>query len=536
MKSHNNWLIKILHYAVWWCFIILVSIACVYSLYLFPRTSDFLTDADIIQLPTIFLDLQVDLSNFWGWKLPEAPYYFPDTIVFLAINWLVKDSWRSIFTYSLVQACCLIFSLWWIYRATGGKKIEVIFAVLLGAIFTFTNIYTQLFSGIQGFITPYIYYLCSYIHFGTYICCLICLAASLSYIRNHRRSLLLFVVAITLLTTASDLLFAIYFTIPFIAATVIAGKIKSIAIDRNLKRFCYLIFSASFIAYIFNKYFDSLAATTTVEIKLSKILASIKALTTDLWQTAISEKIFLTFTVFIPLLFLLLLVIKNLQADRSSLFRDTDKSAFKFLISLYVILAASANLGAVLVLGKYTSIPHARYLTFVYYSPGLIFLILIAVWLEKIKHINKIAIAASVTIAIIAATSLFTKKLLPIAQILPPPNYATCFNLNKPQAGLAGYWESKPLVVFSQRKIQVATINEEGQASVGNNNRYWYTDSWAKPGTKPQFEFILIKSLNRNAIASHYGKPNRVQACADSEIWWYDNSEAVYAQLMRDEM
>ena len=157
--SHDNWLTKVLHYGGWLCLTLLVLIACIRTLYLFPGTSNILTDADLIQLPTMFLDLKVDLGNFWGWKLPDAPYYFPDTLVFLLVNWLVRDSWRSIAVYSLVQAALVVLSLCWLYWELGGEKREVFLIILLATALAFTNIYTSIFSSTQGFITPYIYYL-----------------------------------------------------------------------------------------------------------------------------------------------------------------------------------------------------------------------------------------------------------------------------------------------------------------------------------------------------------------------------------------
>ncbi|MGL5940342.1 MAG: hypothetical protein ACRC2S_08150 [Waterburya sp.] len=104
--------------------------------------------------------------------------------------------------------------------------------------------------------------------------------------------------------------------------------------------------------------------------------------------------------------------------------------------------------------------------------------------------------------------------------------------MNKPSAGLAGYWQSKPLITFSQRQIQIATINEQGEPSVGNNNRYWYTDSWENAGSIPQFQFIFMRSLDQNAIAHRYGNPDRIEACTDSEIWWYNSPQTVYSKLM----
>lgn len=111
MKISNDWSIKVLSSGALLCCILLVLAACIQMLYLMPGTSENLTNSDIIQLPTLFLDLRADINNFWGWKLPDAPYYFPDTAAFLLINWLIQDSWWSIPVYSLFQVGLLISAL-----------------------------------------------------------------------------------------------------------------------------------------------------------------------------------------------------------------------------------------------------------------------------------------------------------------------------------------------------------------------------------------------------------------------------------------
>jgi hypothetical protein len=541
--SHNNWLIKVLNSVGWLCLVLLVSITCIHTLYLFPGTIDLLTNADIIQLPTMFLDLKADLGNFWGWQLPEAPYYFPDTLVFLLVNWLIQDSWRSVAVYSLVQACLVVFSLSWLYQEIGGKRREVFLIVLLATALAFTNVYTTIFSRPQGFVSPYIYYLASYIHFGTYICSLICLAGSLNYFRTRRKSLLAVVTTMVFLTTTSDLTFAIYFTIPFIITLAIASKARLSSFSIIINRFYCLIFSASLIAYAFNKYFDPLATTAIREIKLSKIILSIKTIGIDLLQTSISEKIFLTCAVLLPLSYLIAITVRlSIKYDKANSVAspdfnsldNTDRSIFQFIVCLYVALAVVVNIIAVIALGKYTEIAYVRYFMFVYYSPGLIALILVSLSLEKIRHINNVVIAAAVVVTINSFTSIVTKESLSISQIFSPPDYASCFPLNQPQAGLAEYWQSKPLIAFSQRKIQIATIKEQGEPYIFNNNHYWYTNSWTNPGSLPKFQFILMKSLDENAIATRYGKPDSIEACTDSEIWRYNDSQTLYSNLMKD--
>jgi hypothetical protein len=541
--SHAHWVTKVVNFVAWLCFVLLVLITCVHALYLFPGTGYILTDADIIQLPTMFLDLKADLGNFWGWKLPEAPYYFPDTLVFLLVNCLVQDSWRSIAIYSLVQASLVVFSLLWLYQEIGGKKREFLLIVLLATVLAFTHVYTTIFSSTQGLVSPYVYFLASYIHFGTYICSLICFAGSLSYLRTRKKSWLALVTALVFLTTISDLTLAIYFTIPLMITLAIARQARVLSASTTINRLGYVVFFTSLTAYIINKYFDPLASTTSVEIKLSKIILSIKTISINLWQASTREQIFLTVTIILPLAYLIVMTIR-LSIKHNQLKHRTASTEFKplnhqdesipqFIICLYVAVGVILNIITVMILGKYTGVAHARYLLFVYYAPGLTALILVSLLLEKIRHVNNIVIMIAVVISLISFTSIVAPESPSISQILAPPDYASCFALDQPQAGLAGYWQSKTLIAFSQRKIQIATINEQGEPSTWNNNRYWYTDSWAKPGSLPEFKFIFMRSLDQKAIATRYGKPDRIEACTDSEIWRYNDPQALYSHLMK---
>ena len=169
---------KNLQYIAWISLIFLVLVTCIKKLYLFPGVTDMLTTADMIQLPTLFLDLQVDLNNFWNWQLPDAPYYFPDTLVFLLINYLVQDSLWSILLYSLAQSLGFTIGISWIYFGLGGKKIQYFWTLYLSCLILFTIAYTVLFDKIyNNLMTPYVFSLVSYIHFGTYLCYVFCFAA-----------------------------------------------------------------------------------------------------------------------------------------------------------------------------------------------------------------------------------------------------------------------------------------------------------------------------------------------------------------------
>ncbi len=538
--SQVSWWNKTLQVVGWLGWSLLVIVVCIRTMYLFPGTSEILTDADIIQLPTMFLDLQTNFNNFWGWKLPDAPYYFPDTVFFLIINWSVGDSWQSIVSYSILQASLVVLPLCCIYHLWGGKNLRICLLVLLGGLWIQTQIYTKIFSQVGGLATPHIYYLSSYIHFGTYIASLACLAIALAYISSNHKFWLLAVGFISFISTVSDLIFAVYFTIPFIGAMLILDRAEILP-EIGLKRYSNVLFFSAFAGYIFNKYLDPLAATTTVELKLSKIYLSFVGLISDLWNSSLLDKLYLGITIILPLIYLVFYLLQNIDrlSSQSNIANRNYSVIFPLLTCLFVLNGVLFNIFAVILLGKYVDVPSARYFMVVYYSPGLVSLILLSLnWEQtdikyKNKYKNQIQLTIAAIITIVCLNSIFSNQSASL-QVASPPDYASCFDLNQPQAGLAEYWHSKPLIAYSQRKIQIATIKLQGEPNIWNNNRYWYTDSWQNPGNPPQFQFILMHSLDKDAIAKRYGQPDRIDTCTNSEVWWYDNPQQVYANLMRD--
>lgn len=524
-----------LQYVAWIGLIFLVLTVCIKKLYLFPGVGSMLTSADMIQLPTLFLDLQADLNNFWDWQLPDAPYYFPDTLIFLLINYLVKDSLWSILLYSLAQSLGLIISLSWIYFELGGRKIQFFWTLYLGSIILFTVVYTALFDKISNnLLIPYVFSLVSYIHFGTYLCYVFCFAASLKYFRTQKKYLAWAVVCITLITTASDLLFAITFTVPFIFTIVICNRYRLINSKKH-QFFLTVLFLASLAGYIYNKYFDSLGATAPVKLKLTKAIASIGSLFSSLWEMPLDQKVFMSLTILLPLCYLVWHL--KIASNKISAVRNGSNNPYlpSFIASLFVITSCMVNLAVVIILGKYTGVSKARYLITLYYMPGLMTLLLLGLQFERAKIKSKTSITlATATVIGVSALSILLGQQEPIMSEIVPPDYASCFDLEQPQAGLADYWYTKPLIAFSQRRIQIATINDQGEPYTWNSNRNWYRDSWQNPGSPPMFRFIIMANLDPGAITQRYGQPDKTEACSNTEIWWYNKPQKIYDSLMRD--
>ena len=221
------------------------------------------------------------------------------------------------------------------------------------------------------------------------LCVLFC--SCLKYYRIQNKYLAWAIISIALITTASDLLFAITFTVPFIFTIVICSR-NSLINSKKHRVFLGLLFIASLVGYIYNKYFDPLGATASIKLKPTKAITSIESLLSSLWQMPLDQKVFMSVTIFLPLCYLawhLKVASSKITSDVEDGFNNLNKRSF--LASLFVITSCVTNLAAVIILGKYTGISEARYLITLYYMPGLMALLLISLQFERAKIRYKIS-------------------------------------------------------------------------------------------------------------------------------------------------
>jgi hypothetical protein len=493
---------------------------CIYILYLVTEVSDIAINADLLQLPTMLLDFKSNPSNLWGWKLPDAPYYFPDTVVFFIIGWLVNNTLVTIIVYSLIQNYLLFWSWRWLYCELGGKKLLICDLCFLLALLLFTTYHAIDLPGFPNITSIYLINLLSYHHFGAYVASIFCLAAWFNYLRTARFKILFLCGLIVFLTTASDFIFIIYLTLPLLIVSGMSFKLKPIERYR-LKIITVVLVISSAIAYLFNKTIDPWSNKLKLQPDGEIIINSLSALTDDLlFKMTFLEKLLLLFIAIAPLIYWLFSI---LTTQKSSLKTKRIDSNI-FCLKLFILLAAIINLLGTICFGKYLDWGSMRYFLPIYYSPLIFSLLLLSLSLEKLSQQSLKIIQTSLIIIISAIILILTSplKIKPVTEILQPPDYIACFNPKT--AGFAGYWESKPIILFSQRTIQVATITDMGEPYYWNNNRYWYEDSWNNPGNKPQFQFIFMRSLKPEKILQKYGQPDRKQNCGDNEIWWYDKT------------
>jgi hypothetical protein len=89
------------------------------------------------------------------------------------------------------------------------------------------------------------------------------------------------------------------------------------------------------------------------------------------------------------------------------------------------------------------------------------------------------------------------------------------------RAGLAGYWEARPIELATDWTLQVDQITEEGYIYAWGNDVNWYRHSLADPKVAPDYNFIVMRMLYPDRIRAMYGPPDEVAPCGDTEVWVY---------------
>jgi hypothetical protein len=533
----NPLIVNLLQYGA----IIFILSGCAYAFYSFYSLSpvNLFINADLVHLPVMFADIAGNWRNFGGWNLPEAPYYFPDMVLFFAINFLVKNKFFSIEIYGIIQLLLLFLTITWLYFELGGQNKKIYnFNFLLGiSILSITHLF--ILNPYQVLSNVYVYFLVSYVHFGTYVFSLIFLFLCLRYLQQGNLYILTVNLCLITIVVLSDLLLCTYFIIPFLIVSVLSLRLNIFQQSR-IKILAISIGISSVSAYLFSKLLDSLSADTAIELNLEKIFTSITQFARDIGQLGTAEQQFAFCFSLLPLIYIFLvtfLSLPNLAFSATHRSQEQQQQIVRWLFTkVFVLISILVTVVAVFALGKYIDLNSIRYFLPLFYSPGIFLLLSLGLAIEQVEQqyvkIIELALATLLGITLVILTS--SVKFQPITQLFPAPEYASCFSKFTPTAGLAGYWESKPLILYSRRQLQIATITPNGEPYQWNNNQYWYIDNWHNPGSLPNFQFILMRSLDKNAIEQTYGKPNRVSACADSEIWWYDDPDRLYLNLMKD--
>ncbi len=142
-----------------------------------------------------------------------------------------------------------------------------------------------------------------------------------------------------------------------------------------------------------------------------------------------------------------------------------------------------------------------------------------------------VARAAPAALAALAACALAPRVGWPPAVLRWDHDVAACLRPLHARlglhAGLAGYWDARPIQASTGWTMQVDQINDDGRAYPWGNDRSWYTHGLADPSRPPDYDFVVMRGLSPARILAAYGPPDDVAPCPPTEIWIYRSPAAL---------
>jgi hypothetical protein len=141
-------------------------------------------------------------------------------------------------------------------------------------------------------------------------------------------------------------------------------------------------------------------------------------------------------------------------------------------------------------------------------------------WARSVFH------AAIVPLCLFLATRDYSAR-------IPPPPDLSCLPGDRPLAGLAEYWQARPLRLFGGERLQIEPLTVDAMPFWWISNRFWFTHRRTPPDGMPLYSFIDMRRLDPDTVERRYGKPSAIVKCDTVDIWFYDDAEALTRRFMQ---
>ena len=213
---------KISNEQIFFILSVIISIGIVITLFSTFTTSAYnvFFNSDTLYLPSIYKDLFIDHNSLNGWHLNPAPNIFPDMIVYFIISAFTSNFIIASFVFAIFQYLFLIYLIFRLFKAIElpNPKLIATISNLLLLLFFMVSFYSNDFG--------FTFYLVSNsYHTGAFLMSLLCTVMTLEYLKNSKKSTLVFLIIISFLSVFSDRLFIAMYIIPWSFVMILYFKI-----------------------------------------------------------------------------------------------------------------------------------------------------------------------------------------------------------------------------------------------------------------------------------------------------------------------
>jgi len=475
-------------------------------------------NSDNIQIPLLFQDVFVIGNRLHDWNWGGHSDLFPDVMLVFSVMGITGDGLLAILVASSLLFAASLVPILILYRQNGGRNTGSFLALVLLFYVCLLNNF-----GIRGGMHfTEAFTLCT--HTGTQIMALVCFVLlqriGLGGLGHCRWVLFVF----CFLTTASDIMFPVIFTIPALITLSVARllyprRIRSfIPLVQNI--LCSTILGVLLAKHIFPV--DIVPGTYT-RFTLSGALFSLSRL-----YQACAPSVGGHFFVFLGLNFAVVLVAAWLlvRACRNSATKRVPASIL--MLWLFCALLILCNWGAVILTGDYQGIDTSRYVRLVILAPPFLLLGCLHALVNRSGKITRIA-GSVISLAVIGCAFFWlpspgsywneSRELVPVLR--------STMQSEEIEAGLADYWYANSMTFLSRGDIKLRAITGDGSLYHRDNNIKWFTGEKSS-SEPPGFRLIFMANLDAEKIRQRYGEPSRViHTSLNKDIWVYPPEQKI---------
>jgi len=479
-------------WVVWALIVALVVLLCWFAFRTDVELSQFFS-SDSLYLQALYRDFFQDGYSLNGWTLNQASNFFPDMLLFFALNAIFGNFITATFGYSVIQYFAIIFIMYLIFRQI---KLNLHLSTFAPAIFLFASLLFLFFidrSWIASLLNHNAW------HNSAFIMSLVCIYLFCKYLNIKSQKLLIAIIVLSMLSGASDKLFFICFTIP---ASLVIIVLYFFNKDRRMLIKLLIVMAigtilaiALWIFFKNNPYFSLTKPYGAITPKYIQDSWSVFSEQMHAYLTTFSFVMFLTW--FSILSYFAVVVHVFVKIYR--LIKEKKSADTLFAFELFVLFFTPIVLFTPILAGSYDNIISLRYNYFPYILLPFNSVVLISNWLDKNKWIR------------VALNSTFS--LLMLGYLLfhfPPKEFNSglkqfftcyperaeivdnCFTDENLKYGITDdYWLARQATMFSKKGVRLHCAFPGGDPWLHVSNKHWFTDNDKGKHAHCEFTFIV---------------------------------------------
>ena len=498
-----------------------------------PQQVSVYINSDTLYLPSIFRDIFIDSSGLKGWNLNAAPNFFPDFLIYSAINFVFTDFRVAALIYSLLQILIIALLFNAILKALSK---DVGYAHL-----TVTNLLLLLFplsALISGdFIFTFYIYSISY-HTGAFIMAMVSLLITLRALNMQGKWNLMLLAISVFLGVFNDKLFIPAFVFPLVAVIPYLFDNEKRAIARQLLITTISITVISLVAFwgIKKLGFISIISTDWKMFNFSNIIPSFNVMFTQYANyikngSMSGVVIILTLFVFIVLSAYLFPILRQIYSDvkgrsRVSLSTQNAFALFAWFFIPVVVFTPVIN-------GSYFSPAILRFNIHAYYFGVLLTGFLLFLLFRNRKGVANLS-GVSVVIALVLLVSIYNKRKTDVS--LQPllgyyPERIACIDSvaleTQCKYGIATYWDAKLTTMLSKQGVRLYHVFPDLKIWYHVTNKNWYYKQGKGIHANPKFRLIVMNGFDSTKVVQVLGRPLEILTFPEvgTEVWLMNEFE-----------